>query len=237
VVVILACWSGQLQKIVVDLFFPPHCVGCGRGGDFLCSDCCRKLPRILPPFCDRCGKPQIGGTLCPSCWGVQAGIDGIRSIFYFDGIVRKAIHELKYYNLRALSDCIAEFLYTYLQTNKIDGDTILPVPLHRDRLRQRGYNQSALLAVKLGKLAGLPVIEDCLIRIKDSKPQARTKTGEERRKNVTGAFICKSNALRGSRIILVDDVCTTGATLEACAETLKKAGVTSVWGLTVARES
>lgn len=236
-VVILTYWSGQLQKIVADLFFPPHCVGCGKVGDFLCSDCCRKLPRILPPFCNRCGKPQIGGTLCPTCWGIRAGIDGIRSIFYFDGIVRKAIHELKYYNVRALSNCLAEFLYTYLQTNKIDGDTIIPVPLHKDRLRQRGYNQSALLARKLGKLAGISVTEDRLVRIKDSKPQARTKTGGERRKNVTGAFLCNSDELKGSRIILIDDVCTTGATLEACAETLKNAGVISVWGLTIAREN
>jgi ComF family protein len=128
-------------------------------------------------------------------------------------------------------------LYIYLQTNAIEGDAILPVPLHRARLRNRGYNQSALLAQKLGKLAGLPVVENCLIRIKDSEPQARTRTGEERRRNVAGAFACKDDVLSGSRVILIDDVCTTGATLEACAETLKHSGVTSVWGLTIARES
>ena len=200
-------------------------------------DCCEKLPRILPPFCTRCGRPLTSGTLCPSCWGARGDIDGIRSIFYFDGIVRKAIHELKYHNLRALSECLAELLYTYLWTNGIEGDTILSVPLHYDRLRDRGYNQSALLAVKLGRLSGMPVIEDCLVRVKGSKPQARTKTGEERRKNVTGAFNCKNDVLKGSRVLLIDDVCTTGATLEACAETLKRAGVKSVWGLTVARES
>ncbi len=236
-VVILTSWSQQLRKIAVDFFFPPHCVGCGKVGDFLCADCSRKLPRIVPPICNRCGKPQTSGTLCPSCWGAQSGIDGIRSIFYFDGIVRKAIHELKYYNLRALSDYLADFMYQYLQGSKIEGDIILPVPLHRNRIRSRGYNQSALIAVKLAKLSGIPFEQNMLIRTKDSIPQARTKTGQERQRNVDGAFNCPDNMLRGSRIILVDDVCTTGATLEACAGTLKNAGAISVWGLTVARES
>jgi ComF family protein len=121
--------------------------------------------------------------------------------------------------------------------NDIDHDTIIPVPLHRGRLRQRGYNQSGLIATRLGKLAGLPVIENCLARIKDSKPQARTKTGEERRENVAEAFICRDSNLQGRRVLLIDDVCTTGATLEACAEALKRTGVISVWGLTIARES
>jgi ComF family protein len=229
--------SGQFQKKIFDFFFPPQCVGCGKGGDFLCVDCCRKLPRIVPPFCSRCGKPQISGSFCPSCWGVKSSIDGIRSPFYFEGTIRKAIHELKYHNLRALADPLAELLYAYLRMNDIDGDIIIPVPLHRSRLRRRGYNQSGLLATRLGKLAGFPVLEDCLVRTKDSKPQARTKTGEERRENVAGAFVCRDGDLKGRRVLLVDDVCTTGATLEACANTLKKTGVVSVWGITIARES
>jgi ComF family protein len=237
VVVILTSWSQQLQKVTIDFFFPPHCVGCGKMGDLLCADCSRKLPRIVPPICNRCGKPQTSGTLCPSCWSAQSGIDGIRSIFYFDGIVRKAIHELKYYNLRALSDCLAEFMYQYLLATKIEGDIILPVPLHRKRIRSRGYNQSALLAVKLGKLSGITVDQDILVRTKDSVPQARTKTVQERQRNVDHAFICNDTMLKGSRIILIDDVCTTGATLEACAGTLKNSGAASVWGLTIARES
>lgn len=229
--------SDEIQKKFLDFFFPPQCVGCGKGGDFLCMDCCGKLPRIVPPFCNRCGKPQMSGSLCPSCWGIKSSINGIRSPYYFEGTVRKAIHELKYHNLRALADPLAELLYAYLQMNDIDGDIIIPVPLHQGRLRRRGYNQSGLIATRLGKLAGLPVIEDCIVRTKDSKPQARTKTGEERRENVAEAFICRDGNLQGRRVLLIDDVCTTGATLESCAETLKTTGVISVWGLTVARES
>jgi ComF family protein len=237
VVVILTNRSGQLQKKVIDFFFPPRCIGCGKSGAFLCRACQRKLPRISPPFCSRCGRPVASGTLCASCWNAPADIDGIRSVFYFDGIIRKAIHELKYYNLRALSVCLSEFLCTYFHANEMECDIILPVPLHRARLRQRGYNQSALLAKNLGRLTGLPVVEDCLVRIKESNPQARTKTGNERRKNVEDAFQCRGDVITGSRVILIDDVCTTGATLEACATTLKKSGVISVWGLTIARDS
>jgi len=103
-------------------------------------------------------------------------------------------------------------------------------------LRERGYNQSSLLARELGKLINLPVIEDCLVRVKEAQPQVRTATVEDRRKNVTDAFKCQNGKVRGKQIILIDDVCTSGATLESCASALKSEGVTSVWGLTLARE-
>jgi ComF family protein len=124
----------------------------------------------------------------------------------------------------------------YLQDNPVRGEVLVPVPLHHRRLRERGYNQSRLLAGKLGKLIALPVIDDSLHRLKDSLPQARTATIEERRKNVKKAFDCKDEELNGKSVILIDDVCTSGATLEACAVALKAVGAISVWGLTLARE-
>jgi len=127
-------------------------------------------------------------------------------------------------------------MHDYLQANALPGDVLVPVPLHPRRLRQRGYNQSVLLARELAQLTGLPVIEDCLCRSRNSLPQARTATVEERRDNVIGAFICKNEKLAGAGVILIDDVCTTGATLEACASALKIGGTESVWGLTLARE-
>ena len=205
-------------------------------GDFLCSSCYQKLPRILPPFCRKCGKPESSGGLCPTCWGWQTEIDGIRSPFRFDGAVRRAVHELKYHNLKAISGCLAELLVAYLQANSVTGEILVPVPLHPRRLRQRGYNQSSLLARELGKLTTLPVIEDCLFRSKDSLPQAKTATVEDRRSNVANAFACRDQRLSGRHVLLVDDVCTSGATLEACAAALKATGAISVWGLTLARE-
>ncbi|MBM3119032.1 MAG: ComF family protein [Chloroflexi bacterium] len=233
---VLSLLTGQLQEKVVDFFFPRRCVGCGKIGDFLCTSCCQKLSRLLPPFCQKCGKPESSGPLCATCWGWRSQITGIRSPFRFEGIIRQAIHELKYNNLKAISSCLAILIADYLRDNPIQGEVLVAVPLHPRRLRQRGYNQSGLLARELGRLISLPVVEDNLYRLKDSSPQARADAVEDRWKNVKGAFACRDKKLRKRHIVLIDDVCTSGATLEACATALKAAGALSVWGLTLARE-
>ena len=220
----------------MDSFFPRRCVGCGKGGGFLCPECLGKLPRLLPPLCPHCGRPQASGIVCPSCWQRQTEIDGIRSLFRFDEVIRKAIHELKYRNLKAISPCLAELLADYLKANPPPGEALVGVPLHPRRLRERGYNQSSLLARELGRRIGLPVIEDCLIRVKQAQPQVRAVDVEERRRNVADAFVCCDEKVEGKQIILIDDVCTSGATLESCAAALKNKGAASVWGLTLARE-
>ena len=227
---------GQLAELAIDSFFPRQCVSCGKVGSFLCPDCRGKLPRLLPPLCPKCGRPQASGIVCPSCSQRQTEIDGIRSPFRFDEVIRKAIHELKYHNLKAISPCLAELLADYLQSNPLPGEVIIPVPLHPRRLRERGYNQSSFLARELSKLINLPVVEDCLIRVKQALPQVKTSNIEERRQNVANAFACQDDRVNDKRIILIDDVCTSGATLESCAAALKSRGAISVWGLTLARE-
>jgi len=229
----------QLTKIkgmALDLLFPRWCVGCGREGDFICSSCLRSLPRVTPPLCPKCGLPQSSATLCASCLGWQAEIDGIRAPFRFDGVMRQAIHELKYRNLRALAGLLAQLLNDYLLDNSVPGEVLVPVPLHPKRLRERGYNQSHLLAKGLSRLAGLSVVDDYLSRERYTSPQARTSTVGERRGNVAGAFTCRDRRLEGKPVILIDDVSTSGATLDACARALKQAGAASVWGLVLARE-
>jgi ComF family protein len=190
----------------------------------------------MRPFCPRCGRPQASGIVCASCWQRPTEIDGIRSPFRFDEVIRKAIHELKYRNLRAISPRLAELLADYLEKNPLPGDALVGVPLHPRRLRERGYNQSDLVAEELGKHIGLPVIEDCLVRVREAQPQVRAADVEERRRNVADAFVCSDESVSGKRIILIDDVCTSGATLESCAAALKNKGATSVWGLTLAME-
>jgi ComF family protein len=190
----------------------------------------------MPPLCPRCGRPQSSALLCPSCTGWPAEIDGIRSPFRFDGVIRQAIHELKYKNLRAIAGLFAQCLNDYLITNPVPGEVVVPVPLHPKRLRERGYNQSHLLAQELVKLTKLPLVDNCLIRARHSPPQARTATVDERRSNVANAFSCRDQRLKGKPVLLIDDVSTSGATLDGCARALKQAGATSVWGLVLARE-
>jgi competence protein ComFC len=228
--------SGKLIELAVDSFFPRRCVGCDKVGGFLCPECLRKLPTLLPPLCPNCGRPQVSGIVCPDCRQRQTEIDGIRSPFRFDEVIRKAIHQLKYRNLKTISTCLAELLADYLRSNPLLGDALVCVPLHPRRLRERGYNQSSLLAKELGKRIDMPVIEDCLIRVKQAQPQVRAVDVAERRRNVDDAFLCRDERVSGKQIILIDDVCTSGATLESCAKALKNKGATSVWGLTLARE-
>jgi len=226
----------KLTSMAVDLLFPQWCVGCGEGGRFLCSSCRSSLSRIVPPLCPKCGKSQLAGILCPSCVSWQAEIDGIRSPFRFDGVMRQAIYQLKYRNVRALAASMAMLLQDYLVINPMPGEVLVPVPLHQKRLRERGCNQSGLLAQELSKLINLPLVDNCLLRKRQAPPQARTSTVGERRDNVADAFACCDNRLQGKQVLLIDDVSTSGATLDACAGALKAGGAALVWGLTLAKE-
>jgi len=174
--------------------------------------------------------------ICPVCRQRKTDLDGARSPFRFDGAVRTAIHQLKYRNLKAVSASLAALLADYLRTDPLPGEALVCVPLHPRRLRERGYNQSGLLTRDLSRCIGLPVIEDCLIRVKQAHPQVRAAGVAERRRNVADAFVCRDERARARQIILIDDVYTSGATLESCATALKNAGASSVWGLTLARD-
>jgi ComF family protein len=134
-----------------------------------------------------------------------------------------------------MADPLGQLLAEFLRSYPLPGEVLIPVPLHPKRLRERGYNQATLLAREVSKLNGLPVDERLLLRQRDTITQARTASSMERRSNVHDAFICRQE-LHGERILLIDDVCTTGATFDACAAALKAAGAGSVWGLTVASE-
>ncbi len=226
----------KIKRTALDLLFPRWCINCGREGDYICSSCRGLLSLITPPVCPICGRPQSGGMLCPGCADGQAKIDGIRSPFVFDGVIRQAIHELKYRNLRALAIPLAELLHDYIVDNPVPGDILVPVPLHRKRWRERGYNQSGLLARELGKLSGLPVADNCLVRRHHALPQARSASVSKRRSNVADAFTCPDGKLKDKRVLLIDDVATSGATLNTCAGVLKSAGAASVWGLVMAIE-
>ena len=226
----------QLTNSALDLLFPLRCLGCRREGRLLCPACTASLPRLLPPYCAVCAQPATSQR-CRRCSIMPLEVDGLRAPFLFlkEGLIRAAIHDFKYRNVRAAAPELGRLLADYLESNPMPGKIIVPVPLHPLRLRWRGYNQSALLARELGKATGSPVNEQLLARIKNTPPQVDV-TGRERRNNVAGSFDCIGDAT-AQAVLLVDDVATTGGTMSACAAALKAGGAASVWGLVLAREA
>jgi ComF family protein len=199
----------------------------------LCAKCRDEFDLVEPPFCPHCGRPGPRGHLCPLCQRDPLRIDGVRSVAYFDGTLREAIHHLKYYNKQDLAVPLGKLMGDYWEKSPLPAEIIVPVPLHQDRLRERGYNQAVLLARELGKKIGLPVLQNSLVRVRATRPQVDLNA-QERKENVSDAFRCSNVELKGERVLLVDDVCTTGATLEACSIALRQVGVRSVWALTLA---
>jgi len=151
-----------------------------------------------------------------------------------NGPLQKAIHSFKYKGLRALANTLGDLLYDGWVAAPQAVDVIVPVPLHPSRSRERGYNQSALLVRELGRLAALPIEERTLKRVTPTRPQVGL-SAEERAENVRNAFRCHDNRLQGLRVLLVDDVLTSGATLHACAHALVQGNVRAVWGFTLTR--
>jgi ComF family protein len=164
-------------------------------------------------------------------------IGGIRSAAYFDeNPIRPAIHFLKYRNHKAMAMALARLLADAYRRFDLIGDVIVPVPLHASRLRERGYNQCELLANELSQVLKLPINTTALQRTRQTKSQM-TLNAAERHQNLMGAFFCQPKNLTQRHVLLIDDVCTTGTTLDTCAEALMQSGASSVWGLTLAKAS
>ena len=161
-------------------------------------------------------------------------IEKIRSVALFEGVLRQAIHRFKYERLAGLAEPFGEMLADYWRGELLTADWLIPVPLHPSRERDRGYNQSELLARSLARRVDVPVSSKGLRRTRATAVQM-TLNAAQRRENVAGAFECIEARVRGARVMLIDDVGTTGATLDACAQAVLKAGAASVMGLTLAR--
>ncbi|MBM3127052.1 MAG: ComF family protein [Chloroflexi bacterium] len=228
----LARNGAALRNALLDFIFPPRCAVCRRTGPWLCATCAARFENILPPLCQRCGRP-LASPHCPYCAKLPIGIDGTRAVAFFDGALRDAIHAFKYSHRLELADHFGTMLHTYLLTFPLPVDTIIAVPLHTERENTRGYNQSALLANALSARHHLPVHPDALTRTRATRSQTELDA-VGRRENVRDAFVA-SPQVRGARILLLDDVCTTGATMDACGAALYAHGAQSVWGLAVAR--
>ena len=217
---------------LADLFYPQRCVGCQRrASDVLCPVCFEALPAVGEPVCDRCGMPTAFDTpACEACKFVDFGFESARAPLRYEGVGEKVVHALKYDGCTPVVEKVAVPLML-----GVLGDTafeaVVPVPLHRARRRRRGFNQAELLARGLARRLGAPV-SDKLEAVRRTRDQVELSAAE-RRANVAGAFAARGG-VRG-RILLVDDVFTTGATSSACAQTLTHAGADEVHVISLCR--
>jgi len=231
----LARFSGNAQSLhraFLDLLFPPRCVVCRDVGESLCASCQSRIEKINPPFCKRCGRP-LETDPCSHCQRIPLQIDGVRALAFFQGVMRDAIHRFKYNHRSELAPIFGGMLNTYLDVHPLPANVIVPVPLHPEQERARGYNQSLLIANELGAHRHLPVLGQSLERVRPTRPQYKLDASE-RRDNVRGAFAADLR-VAGMRVLVLDDVCTTGATMDECSIALRKSGARSVWGLALAR--
>jgi ComF family protein len=246
----------KIKNFTKNLLFPAFCLGCQREGTFLCQDCqhlleiseynyclCEKNPlRLFPNQSTNQAIRQAHGK-CPKCQ------DNKLSGLYFalpykeKSLTKKLIRNFKYKPyIKDLSKPLAKilvehFILTNKNTNIIwDNSVLVPVPLYIKKQKERGYNQSEELCYELSKILKVPVVSDCLIKIKNTEPQMKLKKAQ-RENNLTNAFTIKNPAqVAGKKVFLVDDVYTTGSTMQECASVLNIKGVKQVWGISIARE-
>ena len=205
-----------MWKTILDLFFPINCLGCGQEGQFICLSCFKKIPlNRKPPF-----KRLIVAS------------------HYKYPLIKQAIHRYKYDFIKDLAEPLGKLMVKAIEERFFENTLLIPVPLHKKRLRWRGFNQAELLALEISQNLNIPMANDILIRTKHNLPQANIKSPQERKENIKQAFQLSrqlTTNIRNKTILLVDDVCTTEATLKECAKVLKLLQPKEIWGLVVAR--
>jgi len=225
----------SFYEFCLDLIFPKKCVNCGEFGSFCCQKCLVKIKPIETQICPKCGKISDKGKWCASCKGKSDLTGIIVSAQYRSGPTKELIHHLKYNFILDLSPILADLLIDQLIDIDLRGDIIITsVPLHRRRQNERGFNQAEVLAKIVAKKVGYNYLS--LIKRKIHKKTQVELSGKQRRENLEGIFTpINTENIAGKTVILVDDVSTTGTTLEECAKVLRQAGAKQVWGLVVAR--
>ena len=234
--------ASKLTACLLDLVFPPGCPACGELGSWEAEFCpsCQAGIQELPPFqCRLCGVGlESGPPLCPACRQRRPHFDRARAVALYQGPLADTVRAFKYHRRWAAGRPLARFLAGRVGPEALEGlDLAAPVPLHRWRMLKRGFNQSQVLARELAQRHGLLLAPDLLARVRHTRPQVGLD-GRSRRANVAGAFAVKPQRLSlvdGARVLLVDDVFTTGATVDECARMLKQAGARRVEVLTLAR--
>jgi len=240
----IALHKSELFQAAVSLLYPATCSICGkrvRAGEYLCEACEAKIVRIVPPFCETCSEPFEGSMnsafTCANCAHRRIHFETAVAAYRGRGVVRDVIHQFKYNRQIHLRYLVARWLCAALDDERLRGyqfDVIVPVPLHPARQRERGFNQASLLAELLSAHTSIRC-RPLLKRIRYTTTQTALDRSE-RMDNLHNAFRLRKNAdVRGLRVLLIDDVLTTGSTLSECARVLKRAGAISVHVATAAR--
>ncbi len=234
-----------IWKQLLNVFLPPRCLKCGRiveSGAALCPDCFNEMHFISAPYCQCCGRPfenaeNNTALLCGECLQKRRKLLRMsRAAFVYNDVSKPLVINLKFHDKTENAGALAQMMYAAGHDIwQASADLIIPVPLHYLRLIKRRYNQAGLLAGYVSRYSGIPVNYDVLCRCRHTRPQVEF-SGHARIKNVKNAFAVRHpEKVKGKRIVLVDDVMTTGSTLRECAVVLKKAGAKSVDTLTAAR--
>jgi ComF family protein len=230
-----------LLNQLLELLYPTRCLVCGKPGAVAHDQCKSKFLYVREPFCHRCSLPltpqrKCGSLLCKMADDERA-LTGVRSVFWHSGGGRELVLRLKYKGVASLRDFAADEAAAALKRAKLHAqfDFVVAVPLHAARLRTRGYNQAGIVAEALAKRLDVLYRSELLARTRETKSQVELD-GKERVQNVKNAFGWSGKSLQGEAILLLDDVCTTGATLNECAGALQRAGAGEIWALTLTRE-
>ncbi len=238
----------ELLQNLINLLLPPRCLICGKTlgkNNGLCAQCFNKIKFISTPYCECCGRPFVSEAglsfnkkaLCGQCLHrSDKYIKMQRSAFIYDDFAKKLILDFKFYDKTVSAETLANMLFTAGRDIwQQKPDLLIPVPLHRLRLLTRRYNQSALLVKFLALKTGIAADYFSLRRKRNTIPQVKL-SGASRRKNLRYAFnVHNSEAIKNKKVVLIDDVSTTGSTLRECAKTLQKAGAKEVFAVTLAR--
>jgi ComF family protein len=233
---------------MMDLLFPRHCEIClkimnHKNQTYLCEICFNKIRFISSTACCGCARvfpgaiPSIEDWMCPSCLRTKRSYDACHAVSYYEGPIKELLQTFKFARAEYLAGTLRE-IFMKGMVRKLDWenfDFVVPIPLHPRKLKERGFNQSYILAQTVREVTGLRILRDGIIRIKYSEGQT-LQDKKARLENIRGSFeIRKFEKLQGKKIVLVDDVLTTGATIQECSRVLKEAGAESVEVLVLAR--
>ncbi len=218
----------------IDWLYPPNCGGCNQPGSRWCEKCSFQSHEVSPPICPICGDYNVDDQLCQKCSASIPFYTLLRSHAVFDGPLREAIHKLKYKGDMGLGEALSRPMIDSLRKLNWPLDIITPVPLGLVRLAERGYNQATLLARPIALYLDVPFSTGLLTRIRETRSQVGLNL-TERQGNMDNAFMADRKLANGKNVLVVDDVATSGATLNACAKALLDAGASKIYGFSLAR--